>query len=162
MQKKFTNISLLSSKSTIHKATALRLFASVLPVKCKFRTQWNTRKCNCIKNNVKCIQYCHTGHLKFGNLPDLLAEQTEIFLVFLTQKLADPPKYKRLALTPTSKSAKKRFFVDQTISSATFAKVQGLQPPISTSIATRSESNKFLAEYPNTAGVIAQLQSLRL
>ncbi len=92
------------------------------------------RRCNCIKNNVKCTQCCHPRHLKFGNLPKSLGEQTEVLLVPRTQMPADLPKRKRLAPTPTSKPAKKRPFVDQTVPPSTFATDQGLQPSVSTSL----------------------------
>ena len=161
MQKKLKDVSFFTSKLTIYKAAALRSPALVVPVKCKCRTKCNTRQCNCIKNHVKCTQYYHTGHLEYGNLLESLAEQTEVPLVLWTQKPADPPKRKHLALTPKSKPAKKRSFVDQTVPPPTFAKSQGLQPSVSTSFATRRKSNKSLAEYLNTAGVAAQLQSLR-
>ncbi len=104
---------------------------------------------------MECTQYCHTEHLECSNLLESLAEQTEVVLVPQTQKPADPPKRKRLALTPTSKLAKKRSFVDQAVPLPTFAKSQGLQLSMSTSLATRSKSNKSLTEYPNTAGVAA-------
>ena len=155
MQKKLKDVSLLTSKLTICEAAALRSPALVVFVKCKCRTKCNTRYFNCINNNVKCTQYCHTGHLECDNLPESLVEQTEVSLVLRTQKPVDLPKCKRLALTPTSKPAKKQSFVDETVPLPTFAKSQDLQPSVYTSLATRSKSNKSLAEYLNTAVVAA-------
>ncbi len=104
---------------------------------------------------MKRTQYCHTKHLECGNWLESLAEKTESLLVSRTQKPADTPQRKRFAPTITSKPAKKRSFVDQIVPPPTFAKSRGLQPPVSTSLATRSKSNKSLAEYLNTASVEA-------
>ena len=115
------------------------------------------------KQKVHCTQYCHAGHLACGNLPDSIAEQTEVPLVRRREKAIDnpPSKRKRQAQTPTSKPAKKRAPVDQSLPPPIFAIGRGLQPSISTSLTTRSKSNKSLIDYPNTAGVAVQLQSLR-
>ena len=110
---------------------------------------------------MKCTQYCHAGHLECGNLPESLAKQTEVPLIPQTQRPADPPKRGCLTLTPTSKPAKRRAFVDQTVPLPTFAKGRGLRPSMPTSLATQIKSNKSLAKYLNTAGVAAQMQSLR-
>ncbi len=59
---------------------------------------------NYIKNNLKCIQYYHIGHLESSSLLESLEEQTEVSFVPQTQNPADHFKRKRLTLTPTSKS----------------------------------------------------------
>ncbi len=79
----------------------------------------------------------------------------------MKEKPADFPKRKCLALTTTSKPAKKLSFVDLTVPLPTFAKDQGLQPSLFTLLETKSKTNKSLAEYHNTAGVAVQLQSLQ-
>ncbi len=71
-------------------------------------------------------QYCHAGYLEYGNLPESLAEQTEILLVLRTENHTYPLKRKPLALTPTSKPAKKQFLVDQTVFSPILVKGQNL------------------------------------
>ena len=163
LQRKLTDISLPSTQLTIHKATALRSPALTVPVKCKCRTKCDTRRCNCKKQKVHCTQYCHSGHLACGNLPDSIAKQTEVPLVSRREEAVDnpPSKRKRQAQTPTSKPAKKRAPVDQSLPLPIFATSRGLRPSIPTSLATRSKSNKSLIDYPNTAGVAVQLQSLR-
>ncbi len=60
IHKTITDISLSPFKFTIHKAAALHLLARVVSVKCKCHTQCNMRRCHCIKDNVKYMQYCHT------------------------------------------------------------------------------------------------------
>ena len=112
---------------------------------------------------MHCTQYCHSGHLACGNLPDSIAKQTEVPLVSRREEAVDnpPSKRKRQAQTPTSKPAKKRAPVDQSLPLPIFATSRGLRPSIPTSLATRSKSNKSLIDYPNTAGVAVQLQSLR-
>ena len=83
------------------------------------------------------------GHLEFSNLPESLAEQTEGLPVCRTQKLIDISKRKRLTLTPLSKAATKRSFVDQTVPPPTFAKSRGFQPSVSTSFATQRNQISF-------------------
>lgn len=163
LQKKLTDLSLPSTELTLHKAAALRSPALTVPVKCKCRTKCDTRRCNCRKQKVHCTQYCHSGHLACGNLPDSIAKQTEVPLVSRKEEVIDypPSKRKRQVQTPTSKPAKKRASVDQSLPPPVFSTSRGLQPSISTSLTTRSKSNTSLIDYPNTAGVALQLQSLR-
>lgn len=77
-----------------------------------------------------------------------IAKQIEVPLVSRREKAADNPlsKRKRQAQTATSKPAKKRSPVDQSLD---------------TSLATRSKSNKSVIDYPNSAGVAVKPQSLR-
>ncbi len=112
---------------------------------------------------MHCTQYCHAGHLACGNLLDSISEQTEVPLVCQTEKAIDNPPSKRKpqAQTPISKPAKKRAPVDQSLPPPIFAIGRGLQPSISTSLNMRSKSNNSLIDYPITAGVAVQLQSLR-
>ena len=112
---------------------------------------------------MHCTQHCHSWPLACGNLPDSIAKQTEVSFVRRREEAAEnpPSKQKRQAQTPTSKPAKKRALVDQSLPSPIFATSRGLRPSIPTSLATRSKSNKSLIDYPNTAGVAVQLQSLR-
>ncbi len=112
---------------------------------------------------MHCRQYCHSGHLACRNLPDFIAKPTEVPLVSRREEAADNPlsKQKRQAQTSTSKVAKKRAAVDQSLSLPIFATNRSLRPSIPTSLATCSKSNKFLIDYLNTAGVAVQQQSLR-
>ncbi len=154
-QGKLTDISLPTTQLIISKAAVLRSLALTLPVKSKCRTKCDNRRYNCKKQKVHCTQYCHFGHLRCGNSPDFIAKQTEVPLVSQKEKKEKnpPSKQKRQAQTPTSKPAKKRALVDQSLPPPIFATSCGLRPFIPTPLATRSKSNKSLIDYPNTAVV---------
>lgn len=51
--------------------------------------------------------------------------------------------------------------MDQSLPPAVFITGCGLRPTVPTSLTTRNKSNTSLIDYPNTAGVTVQLQSLR-
>lgn len=57
---------------------------------------------------------------------------------------------------------KKRALVDQSLPFQVFATDCSLQLSVSTSLAIHSKSNISLIDYPNTAKVVVQLQSLQL
>ncbi|MCJ1471150.1 hypothetical protein MMC07_009798 [Pseudocyphellaria aurata] len=141
---------------TLHAAAALRSPASSLSVKCGCKSKCDTRRCICVKSHVQCTQYCHSGHLDCSNLPPTIAEQTETPLVPQNNK-PEPSlaKRKRGELTP-AKSTKK-LLLDHT---KPLPRMPGLQPTTATSLLTRARSGKTLAQYPNTAGVVAQLASI--
>ncbi len=162
LQRKLTDISVPSTPLTIHKAAAFRSPSLTVSVKCKCRTKCDTRRCNCKKQKVYCTQYCHSGHQAGTHLPDFIAKQTKFLLVSRRKEAADnpPSKQKCQAQTHTSKPAKKRALVVQSLPPLIFATRRGLRPSIPTLLAIQSKSNKSLIDYPNTAGVAVQLQSL--
>ena len=136
-----------SSKITLRAAAALRSPVSQLPVKCGCKSKCNTRRCNCVKAQVKCTQYCHFGHLDCGNLPLTIAEQTEVSIVPRDNLNSASTKRKRGDLTPV-KSTKKPL-INQ---NKPPPRMRGLQPLLTQSLPTRARSEKTLAQYPNTAG----------
>ena len=89
---------------TLHAAAALSSLFSRVFVKCGCKNKCETRRCNCVKAKVKCIQYCHSGHLDCCNLPSTVVEQTEVF--FVSQNNSTRSKQERGELTP-AKSTKK-------------------------------------------------------
>ena len=141
LQRKLTGISLPSTQLTIHNAAAFRSPALTVPVKFKCRTKCDTRRCNCKKHKVHCSQYCHSGHLACGNLSDSTAKQTEVPLVSRREEAANDPPSKRKcqAQTPTSKPAKKRAPVDQSLPPPVIATGRGLRPPVPTSLILKRE-----------------------
>ena len=138
---------------TLHAAAALRSPASHVPVKCGCKNKCDTRRCNCVKAKVQCTQYYHSGHLNCSNLPSTIAEQTEIPIV---SRSTSHSKRKRGELTP-AKSTKKPL-INQ---AEPPPRMRGLQPTSTTSLPTRARTGKTLAHYLNTAGVAAQLSSIR-
>ena len=124
-----------TSKLTIYEAAALHLPTSVISVEYKCRTKCDKQCFNCIKSNMKYIQYCHTRHQNCGHLHKSLAKQIEIPIIHQTQKPIDHLQRICLALTPRSKQAKKRVFVDWTAISPDFAKCQDLRLYIPTLLA---------------------------
>lgn len=113
---------------TLHAAAALRSLSTDVTVKCGCKKKCDTKRCNCIKAEVKCTQYCHSGHVQCGNLPDTIAEQTEM-------SLAPRTKRKRQPATPSSKGSNKKPMVDQTKPPP---RARGLQPSVKISLPTRS------------------------
>ena len=147
LQRKLPDISLLSTQLTIHKSAALRSLTLTLPVKCKCFTNWDTRRCHFKKQKVLCTQYCYSEHPASVHLPDSIVKQTEVFLVSRTlvsrrkeAKNNSLSKQKRQTQTPTSKPAKKRALVDQSLLPPIFATSRSLRSSILTSLATRSKS----------------------
>lgn len=99
-------------------ATVLKFLFIKLFVKCECKNKCDTKRCNCIKNNVKCIQYCHSEHSKCNNLFESIAKQTEILLTF---------KSKRKKQLLSFKKTKKQSIINQT---KPFFRTRGIQPSI--------------------------------
>lgn len=140
---------------TLHTAAALRSPAFQLPVKYGCKSTCSTQWCNCVKANVKCTQYCHSGHLDCSNLPATIAEQTKVPIVLQT----NPATFKRKQGDLTPAKLTKKLLINQ---DKPPPHMHGLKPTSTTSLPTQAQSAKMLAEYPNTAGVVAQLSFICL
>lgn len=114
---------------TLHAAAAPRSTSAQLPVKCDCKSKCQFKRCNCFKNKVKCTQYCHSGHGTCDNLPDTIAEQTEMSLI--------PRMKRKRQMTPSFKGKNKKPMVDQTKPSP---RLRGLQSSINIFLPTRSRS----------------------
>lgn len=138
------------TRLTLHEAAAKESTSTRVPTSCNCKKECKTKRCLCIKRDVKCTQYCHDGGRNCGN-QGTIREGTEEAIVVRDRGSGGSKGGKQ----PQGSGATKRARSTSTIIMTTKRVKQTVQEPARTGQMT-------LSQYVPQAPITRRLRALQV